>query len=185
MAYGSLTVIAGPMFGGKSTTTLKRILWAKNGENRTVHVFKPAMDTRYSDDEIISHDGLRAPATSVDRIPDINIGEKDLVVIDEVQFFTPEYFEGDLIEWVKSLLGQGVEVVAAGLDMDWKGNPFENTAKLLAMANDTHKLTAHCTVCGKPATKTFKKSAEGGSVELGAQESYEARCNAHWSLPTA
>lgn len=186
-AYGSLTAIAGPMFGGKSTATLKRILWAKNGENRPVHVFKIAFDNRYADDEIVSHDGLRAPAVSINKIPDTVFAPGDIVFLDEIQFWTPEYFEGDVVAWVKSLLSQGIEVVVAGLDMDWKGDPFEVTAKFLAMANITEKLTAHCTVCGRPASKTYKKvqAPESGSVELGAQESYEARCNSHWQTPSA
>lgn len=185
--YGSLTAIAGPMFGGKSTATLKRILWAKNGENRTTHVFKPAFDTRYADQEIVSHDGLRAPAIAISTIPQLELGTNDIVFLDEIQFYTAPYFEGDVVAWVKTLLAQGIEVVVAGLDMDWKGDPFELTAKFLAMANITEKLTAHCTVCGRPASKTFKKQVDAntGSVELGAQESYEARCNAHWNLPTA
>ena len=186
MSYGHLTVICGPMWAGKSTSTLKRILWAKNGENRPVHVFKPAFDTRYADAEIVSHDGLRAPAVSISTIPTIELSSNDLIVLDEIQFFHEPYFTGDVIAWVKELLSQGVEVVVAGLDMDWKGDPFEVTAKLLAMANDAQKLTAHCTICGKPATKTFRKeqTSQAGSVELGAQETYEARCNTHWTFPS-
>ncbi len=185
MAYGSLTVICGPMYAGKTTETLKRILWARNGENRNVHVFKPTFDTRYGESEIVSHDGLRAKAVNIDSIPSVDFNEGDLVFLDEIQFYIEPYFKGDVVAWVKSLLSQNVEVVAAGLDMDWQGNPFELTARLLAMANDAKKLTAHCTVCGKPATKTFKKQQdpESGSVELGATELYEARCNAHWHFP--
>jgi thymidine kinase len=187
MHYGSLTAIAGPMFGGKSTATLKRILWAKNGEGRTVHVFKIAFDDRYADQEIVSHDGLRAPAQSISSIPDTVFSTNDIVFLDEIQFYQAPYFEGDVVGWVKTLLAQGIEVVVAGLDMDWKGDPFEITAKFLAMANVTEKLTAHCTVCGRPASKTFKKhtDANTGSVELGAHETYEARCNSHWTAPSA
>lgn len=182
MSYGTLSVYAGPMFSGKSTSTLKRILWARNGEGRTVHVFKPAFDNRYSDTEIVNHDGLRTPAISITEIPDTKFDKTDLVFIDEVQFMMDPYFNGDIVAWVKTLLSEGIEVIVAGLDMDWQGNPFDITSKLLAMANDAHKLTADCTVCGRSASKTFKKVQDpnSGSVELGATDLYEARCNQHW-----
>lgn len=185
--YGSLTAIAGPMFGGKSTATLKRILWAKNGEGRTVHVYRIAFDNRFSETEIVSHDGLRAPATSISSIPDTKFEPNDIVFLDEIQFYQEPHFQGDVVAWVKTLLSQGIEVVVAGLDMDWKGDPFEITAKFLAMANVTEKLTAHCTVCGRPASKTYKLQVDDstGSVELGAEESYQARCNSHWTAPNA
>lgn len=172
------------MYAGKTTETLKRILWAANGQNRPVFVFKPTFDTRYGETEIVSHDGLKATAQNVSEIPQMEFPENALVFIDEVQFFTAPYVEGDVTEWVRQLLSQNLEVVAAGLDMDWRGIPFEVTAKLLAMSNDIKKLTAHCTVCGKPATKTFKKvqGKESDSVELGATELYEARCNNHWTF---
>lgn len=186
MAYGSLTVICGPMYAGKTTETLKRILWASNGEGRSVFVYKPSFDTRYGETEIVSHDGLKAKAINISEIPATSFTEGDLVFLDEIQFFMEPYFQGDVVNWVQSLLAHNVEVIAAGLDMDWQGKPFTVTASLLAMANDAKKLTAHCTVCGKPATKTFKKQQDpdSGSVELGATELYEARCNGHWFFPT-
>ncbi|MNV23313.1 Thymidine kinase [compost metagenome] len=175
------------MYAGKTTETLKRILWARNGESREVYVFKPTFDTRYGESEIVSHDGLRAKALNIAEIPSTEFKAGDLVFLDEIQFYMEPYFSGDVVAWVKTLLAGDVEVVAAGLDMDWQGNPFEITARLLAMANDAKKLTAHCTVCGKPATKTFKKQQDpdSGSVELGATELYEARCNSHWNFPNA
>lgn len=181
MVYGDLTLICGPMYSGKTTETLKRILWAKNGQNRPVYVFKPTFDTRYAETQIVSHDGLKATATNISTIPDIEFEPNAVIFLDEIQFFMEPHFHGNVIEWVKSLLDKNIEVVAAGLDMDWKGNPFEITANLLAMANNIHKKTAHCTVCGKPASKTFKlDQSTDSSVELGALESYESRCNNHW-----
>ena len=172
------------MFAGKTTETLKRILWATNGENKTVHVFKPSFDTRYGESEIVSHDGLKATATNIASIPDIEFTPGSLVFLDEIQFYMAPYFDGDVISWVRTLLSTGVDVVAAGLDMDWQGQPFQITASLLAMANDAKKLTAHCTVCGRPATKTYKKETteDTGSVELGTSANYEARCNNHWNF---
>lgn len=177
MTYGKLTVICGPMFAGKTTETLKRVLWAKNGQGRSVRVLKPAFDDRYAHAEIVSHDGLRSPAEAIQALPAIQ--GADLVVLDEVQFFA-EHVDGDLIEWVRDTLRQGIEVVAAGLDMDWRGKPFPATARLMGMADEVVKLHAHCTVCGRPARKTAKTSGFMQAVELGASDKYEARCNEHW-----
>ena len=177
--YGTLEVICGPMYSGKTTETLKRILWAKNGENKRVLIYKPSFDNRYAETEIVSHDGLRAVANSVNRITAID-PTYDLIVFDEVQFFTKPYFEDDIIEIVKSYLNEGINVFASGLDMDWQGNPFFVTGQLLAMADKVKKLKANCTISGRPAGKTFKKTGSGDSVELGAQDLYEARSNDYW-----
>lgn len=178
-SYGTLEVLAGPMFAGKSSEILKRILWARTGQSLNVRVFKPAFDNRYSDSEIVSHDGLRSPAESITVWPEIQT-YPDLVVIDEIQFFEEPNFHGDIIEIVRDLLRNGVNIVAAGLDMDWQGKPFYVTSMLLGMADAVVKLKANCTVSGRPAGKTFKKSASGGSVELGATDKYEARSNEYW-----
>lgn len=168
------------MYAGKTTETLKRVLWAKNGRNDRVRVFKPAYDNRYAEVEIVSHDGLRTSAESIEELPFIGIGGADLVVLDEMQFFMEPYVKGDLMQWVQNLLTDGIDVVAAGLDMDWQGKPFEVSGRLTAMADEIVKLTANCTVCGRPARKTYKKRADGQSVELGGSDKYEARCNVHW-----
>lgn len=178
--YGSLEVVCGPMFAGKTTETLKRVLWARNGQERDVRVFKPAFDNRYSETEIVSHDGLRTRAESVTELPACCLAPRSLVVLDEVQFFCEPYVLGNTVEWVRSQLAAGVDVFAAGLDMDWQGKPFEVTAQLMAMADRVSKITAHCTVCGRAANRTYKKTGSGGSVELGALDLYEARCPTHW-----
>lgn len=177
--YGTLEVLAGPMYAGKSSEVLKRILWARTGQSLSVRVFKPAFDNRYAETEIVSHDGLRSPAESIDAWPTL-VHLPNLIVIDEIQFFTEPYFHGDMVEIVRDLLGKGVHVIAAGLDMDWQGKPFHVTSMLLGMADTVVKLKANCTVSGRPAGKTFKKSASGGSVELGAADKYEARSNEYW-----
>lgn len=104
-----------------------------------------------------------------------------MICIDEVQFLTQPYFSDDIIECVRELLREGKEVVVTGLDMDWQGEPFRTTATLAAMADTMIKLTANCTQCGQPATKTFKKLQNSEQIELGATDLYEARCNKHWS----
>lgn len=181
MPYGRLDVICGPMFAGKSTELLKRILWARNGENRKILVIKPAFDTRYDATRIVSHDGLASDAVAVRRWPTLP-AECSEVFIDEAQFFVKPHYEGDLVGEVRELLAAGINVVCAGLDADWRGQPFEMTARLLAMADQVTKLRANCTVCGQPAGKTFKKISNGQQVELGQNDLYEARCNRHWHM---
>lgn len=179
--YGKLTVICGPMFAGKTTESLKRILWAKNGQHRQVRVFKLSFDDRYAETEIVSHDGLRAPAENIDAVAQIDSVPGSLIVFDEIQFFTEDNFNGNVIEWIKDLLSHGADVVVSGLDTDWQGSPFAITSLLMGMADEVIKIKANCTICGQPATKTFKKNSNGDLVELGSSDLYEARCNTHWN----
>lgn len=180
--YGHLTVICGSMFAGKTTELLKRILWARNGQHKAVLVVKPAFDQRFSTTKIVSHDGLSVEAKAITKWDDISLiaPDAELVCIDEVQFFGQPHFEGDIVEEIRQLLIIGTDVVVTGLDLDWKGIPFPITASLLAMADTVMKLSANCTVCGQGATKTHKKNYNEETVELGASDLYEARCNDHW-----
>lgn len=188
MVYGTLTIKVGSMFSGKTTNLLKNVLWSKAGLNKNIKVFKPAFDNRYAELEIVSHDGLRANAESIlewkhgiELVGSDQLAlNPDMVFFDEIQFFVEPYFKGDIVEIIKQLLDRGIHVYVSGLDMDWQGNPFDITAKLLAMADDVEKLTANCNVCGAPARKTYKKTQDGGSVELGTTDIYESRCNRHW-----
>lgn len=182
--YGHLTVICGPMFAGKTTELLKRVLWARNGQNKRVAVFKSAYDTRYKITEIVSHDGLQTTASIISHWA--GTPAADHVFFDEAQFFTPPHFHDDLVAVVSTLLHDGVDVTVTGLDADWRGQAFPITALLLAMADEAIKLRSHCAVCGRPASKTFKRQLSGGSIELGGSELYEPRCNTHWlTLPAA
>lgn len=176
---GRLTVVCGPMFAGKSTELLKRVLWAREGIKRPVVVFKPAFDNRYAETEIVSHDGLRTPAESIMALPAHGDIGGSLVVFDEVQFFSEPYVSGDVVAWIKEALGLGADVVCAGLDMDWQRDPFPITANLLAMADESIKLGAKCH-CGSKAAFTYKKSLSGDKVALGGSDTYEARCHEHW-----
>ncbi|MDC7682290.1 thymidine kinase [Asticcacaulis sp. BYS171W] len=178
--YGKLTVICGPMFAGKTTELLKRILWARNGENKNVLVLKTAFDNRYADTRVVSHNGLSADAKAIRRFADIAdlSREAELVCLDEVQFFTG--MDMDVVEFVSDLLHGGRDIVVAGLDTNWKGEPFPATALLMAMADEVIKLKAHCSVCGQPAYKSFKKLQDGREIVLGNSDIYEARCNQHW-----
>lgn len=180
--YGHLTVICGPMFAGKTTELLKRILWAQNGQGKRVAVFKSAYDVRYKTTEIVSHDGLQTTASIINSwqgTPPV-----DHVFFDEIQFFTPPHFHDDIVAIIANLLHDGVDVTATGLDADWRAQPFMPTALVAAMADEVVKLRSHCAVCGRPATKTFKRHPTGGSIELDGAETYEPRCNTHWqTLP--
>jgi thymidine kinase len=181
--YGNLTVICGCMFAGKTTELLKRVLWAKNGEHKTVLVIKPAFDDRYSATKIVSHAGLSVNAKAITEWADVAhlATEAELVCIDEAQFFA-EHFKDDIVEVIRQLLIVGTNVVVTGLDMDWQGFPFPITASLAAMADNLIKLTANCNTCGQAAAKTHKKSPNDEQIEIGNADLYEARCNDHWGI---
>lgn len=185
--YGHLSVVCGPMFAGKTTETLKRILWAKNGRGQDIRVFKPAFDQRYAKLQIVSHEGLAADAEAVhdwaDRTAEIIAAGVAVVFFDEVQFFETPNFNDDILNIVEDLLSAGVDVVCSGLDMDWQGKPFPIIAHMAAKADEVHKLRGVCTVCGRPSTKTYKKTGSGGQIEIGGAELYESRCTIHWAVP--
>jgi thymidine kinase len=153
-------------------------------EKRNAIIFKPSFDNRYSETDVVTHDGQCMAAHCFSSMSDIaEVGEKQKpYCFDEVQFLDGDRYEGDFIEDVKLLLSCGVEVVACGLDMDWQGNPFPITAKLLGMADEIIKLGSSCVVCGCIASKTGKKRANEHLVELGAGDMYEPRCNRHWEF---
>lgn len=179
MWYGNLELICGPMFAGKSTELLKRAFWARDVLGRKIVVLKPAIDDRYGVGRIVSHDGLALDAQPITAFPRIPNGT-DLVFIDEVQFMMAPHFDGDLVAEVRALLQRGIDVVAGGLDCDWRGHPFMVTAALAAMADSVMKLRSECKVCGRPATKNFKKIPNDVQIEVGQGDKYEARCNNHW-----
>ncbi len=178
--YGDLTLICGPMFSGKTTELLKRILWEKNGLKRKIAVYKTSFDDRYAHEEVMNHDGLQAKAISIKEWGDIEEGV-ETVFFDEVQFFDQPQFKGDLISIVQDLLSRGINVVGAGLDMDASGSPFLITAQLLAMADEVKKLRSHCAICGQPATKSYRKIENLSVIQLGGDDIYEPRCTTHWA----
>lgn len=168
------------MFSGKTTELLKNILWAKNGRKRKAVVFKTSFDNRYAEEEIVSHEGLHATALSISQWNGVPEGT-EIVFFDEVQFFCEPQFNGELIDIVSDLLHRGIDVTGGGLDMDSEGKAFPITAQLMAMADEVTKLKSYCAVCGQPATKTYRKIAKGGKVQLGGADLYEPRCTKHWS----
>ncbi|MFC4426785.1 thymidine kinase [Deinococcus navajonensis] len=191
-AGGHLEVIVGPMFSGKSEELIRRVTRALIARQR-VQVFKPALDDRYHESAVASHAGRTVGAVAVRDVADIRAhlsGEAALlqaqtdmpqvVGIDEVQFFG-----ADLVPLALALADAGVRVILAGLDLDFRAEPFGCMPDLLARAESVEKLTAICTTCGAPATRSQRLI--GGQparfddpvVLVGAQESYEARCRLH------
>lgn len=178
---GQLEVIAGPMFAGKSSELLKRLLFLEHSGKRILAI-KPCIDDRYSSNAIVTHNKLSHDAISVidlELVKDnYNIKPYNFhtIFIDEVQFFEGK----DAIWFIEEALRSGVNVVAAGLDQDSGGVPFETTARLLALADEVCKIRAFCSVCGQQATKTQRMSKSSSRVAVGGAGEYEPRCTLHW-----
>lgn len=182
MHYGELTVFAGPMFANKTNSLVKEILFRTYfGSPDSAAVFKPGFDTRFEEESIASHDGLRVQARVVRSAKDIVAGDLRWAFFDEVQFFTEPNFEGNLIENIRDLRRAGVDVYCAGLDMDYLGRAFEVTALLMAEATKVEKLRAECAICGAPATHTARVNVKSRQrFELGSNETYSPMCASHW-----
>lgn len=179
IGIGCIEMITGPMFAGKSEELLRRINRLKYAKKNFV-VFKPSIDNRYSETEVVSHNKRAYKAYSISKGSDILKFVKpdtDVVCIDEVQFF-----DDSIIEVIDELANQGKRVICAGLDCDFKGDPFKISAILLAKAEYVTKLTAICCKCGREATLTQRLiNGEPASIKdpvvlVGASEAYEARC---------
>ena len=177
--HGYIEAVIGPMYSGKSEELIRRLKRARIAK-QNVLVFKPKIDDRYSKEDVVSHSG-----DSIDAIPIENPSEiydyidnkVQVVGIDEVQFFDEK-----IVDIAVDLANKGIRVIAAGLDMDFKGEPFGPTPKLLAVAEFVDKIQAVCSVCGQPATRSQRlidgKPAKYDDpiIQVGAVESYEARC---------
>lgn len=176
---GYIEVITGCMFAGKTEELIRRINVLRYA-NKNIVVFKPKVDNRYSDDEVVSHAGKRVKSLVVSNaleILDHVDAETHVVAIDEVQFF-----DDNIVLVCEHLALLGLRVMVAGLDMDFRGEPFGVIPKLMTTAEFVTKLTAVCTKCGAPATRTQRlvngkpASYHDPIVLIGASESYEARC---------
>ncbi|KRQ87757.1 Thymidine kinase [Caloramator mitchellensis] len=177
--HGWIEIIVGPMYSGKSEELIRRIKRAKIARQK-VQVFKPSIDIRYSITEVVSHNGDKEGAYSIEKASDIYrfIDEDtDVIAIDEVQFFDDE-----IVEVCKKLADKGKRVICAGLDMDFRGEPFGPVPHLLSIAEFVDKIQAICVVCGNPATRTQRlingrpAKYTDPIVLVGAKEAYEARC---------
>ena len=174
---GKVEVIAGPMYSGKTEELIRRLKRARLARQNVV-VFKPNIDTRYSENEVASHDQNRIPCFAIREVSDIwdyIPAEAQVVGIDEAQFFSAE-----VLEVVERLAKRGVRVVVAGLDTDWKGKPFQPMPALMAVADEVVKLSAICVVCGASASRTQKVEEGSEMVKVGSFGVYEARCREHF-----
>ncbi len=185
---GWIEVICGSMFSGKTEELIRRVKRAVIAKQQ-VQVFKPQVDTRYVRERITSHDGLdfnATPVTQASDILDMLDADTEVVAIDEAQFF-----DWSITEVCDALAHRGLRVIVAGLDMDFRGEPFGPMPVLMAQAEHVDKLQAICQRCGAPASRTQrlingKPAAYHDPVILvGAEEVYEARCRVCHIVPRA
>jgi thymidine kinase len=183
---GSVEVICGSMFSGKTEEMIRRLRRAVIARQK-VQVFKPVIDNRYNASKVTSHAGLDFEAIPISDSSEIMKNMKDdttVVGIDEAQFF-----DDGIVEIIERLANHNIRVIVTGLDMDFRGEPFGCIPELLARADKIDKLQAICMTCGEPANRTQRlvdgKPAhyEDPIVIVGASEMYEARCRAHHEVP--
>jgi len=169
---GWIEVICGCMFSGKTEELIRRLRRAIIARQK-VAIFKPRIDERYSKDHIVSHSELKIPSLVVETPQEIleQSLESQVVGIDEAQFFNEE-----LVPICQKLANMGKRVIVAGLDMDYRGEPFEPIPQLLAVAEYITKTNAICVICGNPAHFTQRKTHDAERVIVGAADIYEARC---------
>ena len=184
-SLANITVITGSMFAGKTEELIRlarRALYAK----KNVQVFKPSIDTRFDEAMVVTHEGVKHEAIPVSSVADLKAkiaSDTEVVLIEEAQFF-----DNSLVPLVVDLADQGREVICAGLDQDFRREPFGPMAALLAIADNVIKLRAICMKCGAPASHTYRmidgKPAHWDDpiVLIGATESYEARCRSCYRI---
>ncbi|WLV24228.1 thymidine kinase [Aciduricibacillus chroicocephali] len=186
---GWIEVIAGSMFSGKSEELIRRVKRATYA-HLDIRVFKPRIDDRYAKSDVVSHNGTKTLARPVDNTEELlkelaaERKKIDIVAIDEVQFF-----DSAIVGAVQQLADEGIRVIVAGLDTDFRGEPFGPMPELFAIAEFVTKLSAICPICGGPATRTQRlidgapASYEDPIILVGASESYEPRCRHHHDVP--
>ncbi len=174
---GWIEVITGCMFSGKTEELIRRVRRAMYARQAVV-VFKPSIDDRYAEDSVGSHSGLQLRSVQITQAREIPalVGEARVVGVDEAQFLGD-----DLVDICEDLANGGRRVIVAGLDMDYRGEPFEPLPQLLARAEYITKNLAICTVCGNPADRSQRLVDRGSRIVVGTSEVYEARCRLHWS----
>ena len=178
---GWIEVICGSMFSGKSEELIRRLRRAIIAKQR-VQIFKPTIDSRFSDAEIVSHSEMRMPSISVgssDELVSKVDHRTEVVGVDEAQFFD----EG-VVDAAQRLADQGKRVILAGLDKDFRGLPFGPIPALMAVAEDVTKTLAICVRCGSPANNTQRLVESDELVVVGAQGVYEARCRRCFEPPS-
>ena len=183
---GSIEVICGSMFSGKTEEMIRRLRRAVIAKQK-VQVFKPKIDDRYDQEKVTSHAGLdfeAIPVTSSKELLACVNGITTVVGIDETQFM-----DAEIISVIEQLVQRGIRVIATGLDMDFRGEPFGCIPELMAKAEKVDKVQAICMVCGEPASRTQRlvngepANYNDPIVIVGAAEMYEARCRNHHIVP--
>lgn len=169
---GWIEVICGSMFSGKTEELIRRLRRAQFA-NLKVEIFKPIIDIRYSEEEVVSHNSNSIISTPVDSSSNILLltGDVDVVGIDEAQFF-----DENIVDVCQQLANQGIRVIVAGLDMDYLGKPFGPMPALMAVAEHLDKVHAICVRCGDPAQHSHRLSKNNRLVVLGEKDSYEPLC---------
>ena len=169
---GSIEVICGSMFSGKTEELIRRINRAKIAR-QVIQIFKPAIDVRYSQTDVVSHNRRATASVPVDNSHSILLLAQgaDVVAVDEAQFF-----DMGLIDVCNQLANQGVRVIVAGLDMDYLGQPFGPMPQLCAVADDVYKTRAICVRCGRLANYSYRRAAQAGQILLGETQEYEPLC---------
>ena len=172
--YGWIEVVCGSMFSGKTEELIRRLKRARIAKQK-VEIFKPAIDTRYDDDDVVSHDSNTVSSTAVENASQILFyaDEFDVVAIDEAQFFG-----NDLVDVCNKLAAKGKRVIVAGLDMDYLGKPFGPIPALMASAEYVTKVHAICMKCGSLASYSHRTIKDDKLVVLGETDSYEPLCRA-------
>ena len=169
---GSIEVICGSMFSGKTEELIRRMKRAQFAK-QTVEIYKPCIDVRYSEDQVVSHDSHSIPSTPIDSPASMLLLSSDVEVvgIDEAQFF-----DETLVDVVQTLANRGIRVIVAGLDTDFMGKPFGPMPALMAVAEDIQKVHAICVKCGSPANHSHRLVASDALVVLGEKDEYEPLC---------
>jgi len=183
---GMIEVVCGSMFSGKTEELIRRLVRATIAKQK-VQVFKPAIDIRYAVEKVTSHTGSDFDAIPVEKAAEIReriASDTTVVAVDEAQFFDPE-----IVDVAQELASRGVRVIVAGLDLDFRGEPFGPMPVFMAKAEKVDKLHAICMTCGNEASRTQRlvngKPArfDDPVVIVGASELYEARCREHHEVP--
>ena len=172
MQKGSIEVICGSMFSGKTEELLRRLKRAKFSKIK-IAVFKPEIDLRYANKKVVSHDKNTIYSIPLKKAKDIlsHVNEEQIVAIDEAQFF-----DKDLINVCTLLANKGKRIIVAGLDMDYLGEPFGIMPQLLAIAEQVTKVHAICIDCGENANHSFRKNTDKKLVQLGKKKEYKPLC---------
>ena len=169
---GWIEVICGSMFSGKTEELIRRLNRAKIAK-QNVEIFKPAVDVRYDEEDVVSHNDNSIRSTPIQVAQDMLLlaNTSDVIGVDEAQFFDEE-----IVDVCVKLANQGIRVIVAGLDMDFQGGPFGAMPNLLSVAEYVTKVHAICMNCGEIASYSYRLGEEEAQVMLGETEAYEARC---------